>query len=65
MDACATSMRFVTTLVLTTPASIAKNATAITATADAIAILVHSVGSIDSPYRAHVARRLDRGRLRG
>ena len=43
MDACAISMRFVIARELTTPASIAKKHIAITATADAIAILVHSV----------------------
>jgi hypothetical protein len=49
MEARAVSMRRVITLEFTTPASIAKYDIAITATADAIAILVHSVGSIEFP----------------
>ncbi|WP_354107461.1 hypothetical protein [Bradyrhizobium sp. LB14.3] len=46
MDARAVSIRFVIPLELTTPASIAKYDIAITATADAIAILVHSDSGI-------------------
>lgn len=49
MEARAVSMRRVITLEFTTPALIAKYDIAITATADAIAILVHSVGSIEFP----------------
>ena len=50
MEAAAISTRFAITLeFMSTAASIAKNDMAITATADAIAILAHSDSGIDDP----------------
>ncbi|MBR0950824.1 hypothetical protein [Bradyrhizobium canariense] len=47
MEARAVSMGFVITLEFTTPASMARNDIATTATADAIAILVQSDSGIE------------------
>jgi hypothetical protein len=66
MEASAISMRLTITLEFTsTAASITKNDTAMTATADAIAILVHSDSGIGNPSRSHFDRRIGRAHLPG